>query len=173
MNQPDTVIPAQAGIYLAHGKPPRSPPSRGRHQRLVQKQPLLAVVYNPFTTPEIAMKYLLFCCTEEKKLNAMPKSEVDALMDETLTYIEALRKSGHYIASERLQPVETATMVRVRSGKLSTTDGPFAETKEQLGGFWLIDARDLNEAIQVASKFPSARLESIEVRPVANCDQQP
>jgi hypothetical protein len=118
------------------------------------------------------MKYLLMCCTEEKKLNALSKSEMDAVMDETLTYIEALRKSGHYITSERLQPVETVTMVRVRNGKLSTTDGPFAETKEQFGGFWLINARDLNEAIQVASKFPSARLGGIEVRPVHELNQQ-
>ncbi len=116
------------------------------------------------------MKYALFCCTEEKTLNAMPKGEIDALMDETAAYIEALRKSGRYIASERLQSVETATMVRVRNGKLSTTDGPFAETKEQLGGFWLIEARDLNEAIQIASKFPSARIGGVEVRPVAQCE---
>jgi len=130
-------------------------------------------LFNRLSKPEVAMKYVLFCCTEENKLNAMPKSEVDALMDETVAYIEALRKSGYLIASERLQPVETATMVRVRNGKLSTTDGPFAETKEQLGGFWLIEARDLNEAIQVASKFPSAHIGSIEVRPVRDCDQQP
>jgi hypothetical protein len=116
------------------------------------------------------MKYALFCCTEEKSLNAMSNGELNALMHETQSYIEALRKSGHYIASERLEPVETAIMVRVRNGKLSTTDGPFAETKEQLGGFWLIDARDLNEAIQVASKFPSARIGGIEVRPVAECE---
>ncbi len=115
------------------------------------------------------MKYVLFCCTEEKKLNALSEGEMIGLMNETMAYIEALRKSGHYIASERLQPVETATMVRVRNGKLSTTDGPFAETKEQLGGFWLIEARDLNEAIQVASRFPSARIGGIEVRPVADC----
>ena len=112
------------------------------------------------------MKYLLFCCTEEKKLNALSGYEMDAVMDETMAYIEELRKSGHYITSERLQPVETATMVRVRNGKLTTTDGPFAETKEQVGGFWIIDARDLNEAILIASKFPSAHLGGIEVRPV-------
>ncbi len=117
------------------------------------------------------MKYVLLCCAEERELNAMPKSEMDALTDETVAYTEELGKSGQYIASERLQSVETATMVRVRNGELSTTDGPFAETKEQLGGFWLIDARDLNEAIQVASKFPSARIGSIEVRPVVDCQQ--
>ena len=79
------------------------------------------------------MKYLLFCCTEENKLNTMSGSEMDAIMDETLGYIEELRKSGRYLASERLQPFEMATMVRVRNGKLSTTDGPFAETKRQAG----------------------------------------
>ncbi|MGH8504105.1 MAG: YciI family protein [Gammaproteobacteria bacterium] len=118
------------------------------------------------------MKYMLMCCAEEKKLNAMSRSEWDAVMNETRTYMEALRKSGHLIASEALQPVETATMVRIRNGKLSTTDGPFAETKEQLGGFWLIDARDLDEAIDVAAEFPSARLGSIEVRPVRDCEQR-
>jgi len=112
------------------------------------------------------MKYMLFCCNEEKKLDAMSASEMDAVMDETHAYIEELRRSGHYITSERLQPVEMATMVRVRDGKLSTTDGPFAETKEQVGGFWLIDAGDLDEAIRIAAKFPSARLGGIEVRPV-------
>ncbi|MGH9891770.1 MAG: YciI family protein [bacterium] len=112
------------------------------------------------------MKYLLLCCTEEKTLTAMSKSECDALMDETSAYCEALKKSGHLIGVEQLEPVQTAMTVRVRNGKLSVTDGPFAETKEQIGGFFLIDARDLNEAIQVASKFPSVRLWSMEVRPV-------
>ena len=112
------------------------------------------------------MKYLLMCCTEEKKLTAMSKSECDALMNETSAYCEALHKSGQLIVAEALEPVQMATTVRVRNGKLSLTDGPFAETKEQFGGFFLINARDLNEAIQVASKFPSARLGSMEVRPV-------
>jgi len=112
------------------------------------------------------MKYMLFCCTEEMKLDALSESEMGAVMDETWAYIEELRKSGRYITSERLQPVATATMVRVRNGKVSTTDGPFAETKEQVGGFWIIDARDLNEAIRIAAKFPSARLGGIEVRPL-------
>jgi hypothetical protein len=112
------------------------------------------------------MKYLLMCCTEEEKLTAMSTSEFDALMKETSAYCEALHKSGHLIVAEALEPVETATTVRVRNGKLSMTDGPFAETKEQFGGFFLINARDLNEAIAVAAKFPSARLGSMEVRPV-------
>jgi hypothetical protein len=118
------------------------------------------------------MKYLCLIYDEEQKLNAMSKSESDAFMGEYFTFTEGLRQSGHYLAGEALQPVHTATTVRIRNGKLSTTDGPFAETKEQLGGFYLIDARDLNEAIQVASKIPSARLGSIEVRPVMEFNQQ-
>ena len=112
------------------------------------------------------MKYLLMCCHEEKTLDAMPKSECDAVMEETLAYCEALKKSGHLIAVEQLEPVQTSMTVRVRNGKLSATDGPFAETKEQLGGYFLINVRDLNEAIQVASKFPAVRFGSMEVRPV-------
>jgi hypothetical protein len=96
----------------------------------------------------------------------MSKSECVALMEETMAYCEALKKSGHLVSVEQLEPVQTAMTVRVRNGKLSVTDGPFVETKEQVGGFFLINARDLNEAIQVASKFPSVRLGSMEVRPV-------
>jgi hypothetical protein len=112
------------------------------------------------------MKYLLMCCTEEKQLAEMPKHELDAVIDETSAYCEALHKSGTLIIAEALEPVDMATTVRVRNGRVSMTDGPFAETKEQFGGFFLINARDLNEAIQVASRFPSARLGSMEVRPV-------
>ena len=112
------------------------------------------------------MRYLCLIYDEEKKVGGMSKSEADAFMGEYFAFTEGIRKSGHYVAGEALQPVHTATTVRVRSGKLSTTDGPFAETKEQLGGFYMIEARDLNDAIQVASKIPSAKLGSIEVRPV-------
>ena len=112
------------------------------------------------------MKYLCLAYEEEETLNALSRSEWDALRGETLTYVEALRKSGHLIVTQALQSARTGATVRVRSGKLSVTDGPFAETKEQLGGFFLIDARDLKEAIQVASRWPSARLGSIEVRPI-------
>ena len=118
------------------------------------------------------MKYLLMCCTEENKLDTMSKSECEALMDETLAYCEALQKSGHLIVVEPLEPVQMAMTVRVRNGKVSLTDGPFAETKEQIGGFFLINARDLNEAIQVASRFPSARIGSLEVRPVRELYRQ-
>ncbi|MBA3612971.1 MAG: YciI family protein [Nitrospirales bacterium] len=113
------------------------------------------------------MKYLLFCCHEEKKLDSMSKSECDALMNETWAYCEKLKKSGHLIVAEPLEPIQMAVTVRARNGNVSVTDGPFAETKEQIGGFFLINAIDLNEAIQVASKFPSVRLGTMEVRPVA------
>jgi hypothetical protein len=112
------------------------------------------------------MKYLCLAYEEEKKLNDLSRGEWDALRGETLAYVEILRKSGQLILSNALQSARTAATVRVRSGKLSVIDGPYAETKEQLGGFFLIEASDLNEAVQVASKWPSARLGSIEVRPI-------
>ena len=87
-------------------------------------------------------------------------------MGEYFAFSSDIRESGHYLGGNALQPVSTATTIRVRNGKLATTDGPFAETKEQLGGYYLIEARDLNDAIQVASKIPSARIGSIEVRPI-------
>lgn len=112
------------------------------------------------------MKYLCLAYEEESKLNLLSRSEWDLLRGETLAYVEELRNKGHLILAEALQSIQTASAVRVRNGKLSITDGPFAETKEQLGGFFLINARDLNEAIQVASRWPSARLGTIEVRPI-------
>ena len=118
------------------------------------------------------MKYLCLVYIEEKKLDALSKSEWDALVSEALSYDEELRKKGHFIAAKALQPVQTATTVRVRNSMLSTTDGPFAETKEQLGGYYVIDARDLNEAVHVASKNPGARLGSIEVRPIRELEQE-
>ena len=118
------------------------------------------------------MKYLCLIYDEAQKWNEMSKSETDAIMGEYFTFTEEVRKSGHMLAGEALQPVETATTVRVRNGRMSTTDGPFAETKEQLGGFYLIEASDLNEAIQIAARIPSARIGSIEVRPVVDFSQQ-
>jgi hypothetical protein len=112
------------------------------------------------------MKYLCLAYEEEEKLNGLSRSEWGALREETLAYVADMRDSGHLISTNALQSARTAATLRVRNGKLSVTDGPFAETKEQLGGFFLIDARDLNEAIQVAAKWPSARLGNIEVRPV-------
>src|SRR5262245_63767042 len=112
------------------------------------------------------MKYLCLVYDDERNLDALSDSEFDGLVGQCIAVDEELRKSGHVIASEALQPVQTATTVRVRNGKVFATDGPFAETKEQLGGFFLIDARSLDDAIQVAAKIPSARLGSIEVRPI-------
>jgi hypothetical protein len=121
---------------------------------------------------EGAMKYLCLIYDEEKKIGAMPKSDMDAFMGEYFAFTNGIKQSGHYVAGEALHPVQSATSVRVRNGKVSTTDGPFAETKEQLGGFYLIEAKDLNDAIQVASKIPSARLGTVEVRPVVDFSQQ-
>jgi hypothetical protein len=117
------------------------------------------------------MKYLCLIYDDEKKTSAMSKPETDAFMSEYFAFTEEAKKKGHYVAGEALHPVSAATTVRVRNGSLVTTDGPFAETTEQLGGFYLIDARDLNEAIQVAAKIPSAKIGSIEVRPVVDFSQ--
>src|SRR5215831_11379264 len=112
------------------------------------------------------MKYLCLVYYDEQTLDAMPRDEFAVFSQEHLALDEDLIKNGHSIAAEALQPVQTAVTVRMRNGKLSTTDGPFAETKEQLGGFYLVEAADLNEAIQIAARIPSARLGSIEVRPI-------
>jgi hypothetical protein len=121
---------------------------------------------------EDAMKYLCLIYDEETRRGTMPKEQMDAMMGEYGAFTEGIRKSGKYVAGEALQPTQTATTVRVRQGKISTSDGPFAETKEQLGGFYLINATDLNEAIQLASRIPSARTGSVEVRPVRVFDAQ-
>jgi hypothetical protein len=112
------------------------------------------------------MRYLCLIYDDERKLAGMSATESDAFMKAYFAFSDAIRQSGHYLAGEALQSVQTATTVRLRNGTLSTTDGPFAETKEQLGGFYMIEARDLNDALQVASRIPSARLGSIEVRPI-------
>jgi hypothetical protein len=105
------------------------------------------------------MKYLCLVYSEETALQTMTD-------DECMEYDAAIRKSGHCLASEALQPIHTATSVRVRTGKVTITDGPFAETKEQLAGFYLIEATNLDKAIEIASKIPPARVGTIEVRPV-------
>ena len=112
------------------------------------------------------MKYLCLIYDDEKKFVTMSKEEGDAFMGEYFAFTEGIKQSGHYLGGNALKPVSTATTVRTRGGKLSTTDGPFAETKEQLGGYYLIEARDLNDALQVAAKIPSVRTGSIEVRPI-------
>jgi len=112
------------------------------------------------------MKYLCMVIVDEKKLKALSASDSQALDDESLAYDETLRKNGHFLAAQALQSVNTATTVRLRNGKVSLTDGPFAETKEQVGGFILIEAKDQTEAIRLASKIPALRLGAVEVRPV-------
>jgi hypothetical protein len=112
---------------------------------------------------ENAMKYLSWVYSDERLLHSSPDSPEDA---ECWAYAESIQGSGRMVAAEALESVQTATTVRMRNGKLSITDGPFAETKEQLAGFYLIDAKDLNEALQVAGNIPAARVGSVEVRPV-------
>lgn len=112
------------------------------------------------------MKYLCTIFYDENKHTAMSDPEHEVLTDEALDYDEVMRKGGHYVTSGALESVGAATTLRMREGKLSITDGPFAETNEQIGGFIVIEARDLNEAIQVASRIPPARLGGVEVRPI-------
>jgi hypothetical protein len=118
------------------------------------------------------MKYLCLIYENEKNWETMPPADSEAIMNEYFAFTDGIRRSGQYVAGEALQPTSTATTVKVRNGKVSTTDGPFAETKEQLGGFYMIEAKDLNEAIQVAAKIPSARLGAIEIRPVVDFSQE-
>ena len=112
------------------------------------------------------MKYLLLVYFKESEMNEMSQKEWDALNAECIGFGDSITKSGHRLGGEALEQTSTVTTVRVRNGKVSTMDGPFAETKEQLAGFYFVEAKDLNEAIQVASRVPPARLGSIEIRPV-------
>ena len=112
------------------------------------------------------MKYIFLAYGDERQLDAMSNSERDILVNACLANDEALRKSGHLLAVEGLQSSRSATTVRLHNGRLSVSDGPYAETKEQLIGIFTIDAKDLNEAIQVAAMMPQARAGPIEVRPI-------
>lgn len=112
------------------------------------------------------MKYVCLVYHEEETLAAISESEFERLVGECIAYTTELDKAGHHVMSSGLQSVRSASTLRNKNGKLSVTDGPFAETKEFLGGFTILEARDLNEAIQLASKFPTAHLGAIEVRPV-------
>ena len=119
------------------------------------------------------MQYLLLIYSDEKADANVSKEEMDAWMGEYLAYTEAMRKSGVYKGGEALHPTSAATTVRVQNGKKITTHGPFAETKEQLGGYYLLDCKNLDEAIEWAAKCPGARVGSIEVRPVMDFSQAP
>ena len=112
------------------------------------------------------MRYLCLIYDDEKKVATMPESESNAFMGEYFAFTDGIKQSGHYLAGEALQPVETATTVRVRNGKVGTTDGPFAETKEQLGGFYIVDVPNLDDALKWAAKIPNVHYGSVEVRPV-------
>ena len=112
------------------------------------------------------MEYLLLIYNSEKEWAAMPPDEMGKIYGEYMAFTKAITDSGHWIGGKPLQPVSTATTVRVRSGKRTVTDGPFAETKEQLGGYYLVEAKDLDEATEIASRIPGAKYGSIEVRPI-------
>ena len=112
------------------------------------------------------MKYLLLIYENEGDFAKVTEEEGNRIFAEYMTYTKGIRKAGNYIGGEALQPVATATTVRQRNGKTLTTDGPFAETKEQLGGYYLVEAKDLDEAIKLAGGIPAVRTGSIEVRPI-------
>lgn len=112
------------------------------------------------------MKYLCMVFTDERLLEQMPREQLDSLLREHLALDDELKGTGQFVHANALQPAHQAVTVRLRQGRVSVTDGPFAETKEQLTGFYLVEARDLNDAIQIAAKVPSARIGSVEVRPI-------
>lgn len=113
------------------------------------------------------MKYLCLICAE-KVMEQMPQADADEHYEEYREFTSSIRKSGHFVDCNRLLPPSAAITIRVRKGKISSMDGPFVETKEQLGGYYVIEARDLNEAIQVAAKIPGAARGCVEIRPIAN-----
>ena len=112
------------------------------------------------------MQYALLIYENESRWNTTSEADQKAMFGEYRAFTESIAKSGHYKGGEALQPTPTATTVRVRNGKTLSTDGPFAETKEQLGGFYLVEAKDLDEATAIAARIPGARIGSIEVRPI-------
>lgn len=112
------------------------------------------------------MKFLCLVCAE-KVMEQMPEADAEKHYRDYTEFTEAIRKSGHFIGCNRLLPPSTATTIRVRKGKVMATDGPYVETKEQLGGYYVIEARDLDEATQVAARIPGAWIGCVEVRPIA------
>ncbi|MFN0039490.1 MAG: YciI family protein [Burkholderiales bacterium] len=112
------------------------------------------------------MKYLCMICAETV-MEMMPEADAAKHFDEYAEFTRDIKQSGHFLGANRLKPVDSATTVRVRNGKVLVTDGPFAESKEQFGGYYLIEARDLDDAIQVAARIPGARYGSVELRPIA------
>lgn len=112
------------------------------------------------------MKYLLLVHHDEESFRKRPEAERQGMLQESVQLAQKLYASGHYLGAAPLHPTSEATCVRVRDGKLLVTDGPFAETREQLGGYFLIDAKDLDEATGIASRIPGARIGTVEIRPV-------
>jgi hypothetical protein len=112
------------------------------------------------------MRYILLIYSKETDWTSLPDKEKGEMYQQYVAFTESLKKSGHYVAGDGLEPTTTATTVRVRNGKTLTTDGPFAETREQLGGYYLIQAKDLDDATVVAARIPGATMGSIEVRPI-------
>ena len=119
------------------------------------------------------MRYMLLIYDRETDWEALKEKDRGALYQEYGAFTESIKKSGKHRAGDPLQPVATATTVRVRSGKTLTTDGPFAETREQLGGYYIVDAKDLDEATAIAARVPSALTGSIEVRPIMEMPPRP
>lgn len=116
------------------------------------------------------MKYLCLICAE-KVMEQMTEDVAAQHYRDYAEFTQSIRDSGHYISCNRLLPPASALTVRVRDGGITTTDGPFAETKEQLGGYYVIEARDLNEAIRIAARIPGAWIGSVEIRPIAEDEQ--
>jgi hypothetical protein len=112
------------------------------------------------------MQYMCLIYDDENTWDNLPEDERNAVFAEYGSFTESIKGSGNYVAGDALQPTSTATTVRIRDGKTTVTDGPFAETKEQLGGYYLVEAKDVDEALKIAERIPSARYGSIEVRPV-------
>ena len=112
------------------------------------------------------MQYLLLIYRSDAEADAASATETKAMHEEYRVFTQSIIQSGNFKAGDRLQPASTATTVRIRDGKALTTDGPFAETREQLGGYYLIEARDLDAATAIAARIPGARFGSIEVRPI-------
>lgn len=118
------------------------------------------------------MKYLCLIHINEQTLDALPQAEAAAYRQASLAYVAELERRGQVVAWNALQRVGTATSIRLRNGRMSITDGPFAETKEQLGGFILLEARDMNQAVALMADLPHARLGSVEVRPTWELEQK-
>jgi hypothetical protein len=118
------------------------------------------------TVLELDMNYLLLIYSNEAEVRALGESTLKKMSGEYMEFTKSIVQAGHFKAGDRLQPISAATTVRVRNGKTAVTDGPFAETREQLGGYYLIEAKNLDEATAIAARIPGARVGSIEVRPV-------